>query len=114
KAQLLIDELKTEQIIVALKNDSLDAAILSTPLKERGIREKVLFYEPFYLYTSADHPMAQKKKIASEDLTGEDLWLLQDGHCFKNQVVTFCTGLAEGPRQVQFKGGNFETLRLIL
>lgn len=114
KVQLLIDELKTEEIIEALRNDSLDAAILSTPLKERGLREKVLFYEPFYLYSSPDHPIAEKKKVAHEDLQGEDLWLLQDGHCFRNQVVSFCTTQSEGPKQIQFKGGNFETLRLIL
>lgn len=114
KVQLLIDELKTEEIIDALKNDALDAAILATPLKERGLREKVLFYEPFYLYTSPDHPLSKKQKIANEDLTGEDLWLLQDGHCFRNQVVSFCTSPVEGEKQVQFKGGNFETLRLIL
>lgn len=114
--ELLIDELKTEDIISALQEDELDAALLSTPLREKGLKERPLFYEPFYCYTSPGHPLSQQAKVDSEKLQPEDLWLLQEGHCFKNQVTNYCEFRESvgKKRGLQFKGGNFETLRLIL
>jgi LysR family hydrogen peroxide-inducible transcriptional activator len=96
-----------------LSEDSLDAGILATPLGVPGLRERPLFYEPFYLYVSKSHPLNARKRLREDDLKAEDMWLLEDGHCLRNQVVRYCSLKSrEGVfPNVQFEGGNIDTLR---
>ncbi len=116
KLNLKIDEMKTENIVRELRSDQLDAGILATPLHEDGLIEKVLYYESFQLYVSGQHQLASRKKIHEEDLDGSDMWLLQDGHCLRNQIVKICS-IKSGKgvfKNVQFEGGNLETLRYLV
>jgi len=112
KVDLRIDELKTEGIIRQLRSDALDAGLLSTPLQEEGITERPLFMEPFLIYVNPHHPLAKKERIRLADIEGQETWLLQDGHCFKNQVVRLCSR-ATSPStfaNVRFEGGSLDTL----
>lgn len=120
KVTLKIEELRTSSIIEALRQDQIDAGILATPLHETGLKERPLYYEPFHLYVQKDHPLAKRTKIREEDLDGSEMWLLQDGHCFRTQVVRFCSLTAPGAREsgairnVRFEGGSLETLRQLI
>lgn len=117
KVRLCIDELKTSDIVRALRDDALDAGLLATPLGEAGLRERVLFYEPFYLYVSPHHPLARKRKVSEDDLAPGDMWLLADGHCFRDQVIKYCEmnpGESAVLCNVRFEGSNFETLRYLI
>jgi LysR family hydrogen peroxide-inducible transcriptional activator len=112
--QLDIDELKTVDIIRALRDDSLDAGVLATPLHEPGLKEQPLFYEPFHLYINGRHPLQERKRIRESDLTEGEIWLLKEGHCFRDQVLSYCGLVNEGKsvlRGIRFEGSNFETLR---
>ena len=113
---LSIDELKTHQIIEYLNDDRLDAGLLATPLHEEGIRERPIYYEPFYLYVAKAHPLNARKRIREDDLSGHDMWLLRDGHCFRNQIVRYCSLKPnEGVfPNVEFEGGNIDTLRYLI
>jgi len=117
KVDLYIEELKTETIIEQLRKDFIDAGILATPLKEKGIRERPLFYEPFYAYSSAEHEIHKSRGIKANQLAkNQDIWLLQDGHCFKNQVLNLCsldeeTGVF---KNIHFESGNLETIRYLI
>ncbi|MGE0528237.1 MAG: LysR substrate-binding domain-containing protein [Bdellovibrionales bacterium] len=113
---LKIDELKTRDVLEMLSEDRLDAALLATPLGETGLHERPLYYEPFYLYVAPSHPLNARKRIREEDLSGEDMWILADGHCFRNQVARYCTLAAEGGvfPNVHFEGGNIDTLRYLI
>jgi LysR family hydrogen peroxide-inducible transcriptional activator len=74
----------------------------------------VLFYEPFYLYVNAENKLYGKKRVSENDLDGADIWLLKDGHCFRDQVINYCSigeGQHSAVRNLSFEGGNFETLR---
>jgi LysR family hydrogen peroxide-inducible transcriptional activator len=105
--------LQTEQIKRAHKDDTVDAALLATPLGERGLRERLIFYEPFHVYAARRHPLLKKKAVRQSDLFGNDVWLVEDGHCIRNQVVNFCT-IGPGGRaydNVSFESGDLETLR---
>lgn len=90
KLQLQIWEYTTERIIQELKNGTLDCGILSTPLQESNIIERPLFYETFVAYVSESSPLFQKKIVATEDLGEEKLWLLNEGHCMRGQVLNIC------------------------
>jgi LysR family hydrogen peroxide-inducible transcriptional activator len=112
QVKLKINEYQTEDIIKFLKMDSIDAAILVTPLKDEQIIEKHLFFEPFYAFLSDNHPLRNKKNLGMEDLKGEDLWLLEEGHCFREQMLQVCSWGRKNKvlQNVEFASGSLETL----
>lgn len=110
KIQLQVIELTTEQILERIRRDELDAAILATPLREKGIIEKPLFYEPFVSFIPANHPMSKEQFITNSELDLDDLLLLNEGHCFRNSVLNLCGQNGNGERKVNLESGNFETL----
>jgi len=113
KVRLKIEEMKTETIVTELKRDDLDGAILATPLDEASLTEHVLYYEDFMLYVSETNPLSKKKWISEEDLDGAEMWLLEDGHCLRNQIIKMCSLRKESPvfKNVSFESGNLDTLR---
>lgn len=110
---LVAKELKTEDIIEALRKETIDAGILVTPLHERGIIEEPLFYEAFTVYASTRHPISQKETIHPADLDPGDIWLLNEGHCFRDQTINLCAhGQDHATRQnFEFESGSLETLK---
>lgn len=116
KVNLVIEELKTADIVVALDEDRLDAALAVTPLKESRFEEQVLFYEPFYLYVGEGHSLYKQARVRETDLTEEDIWLLGEGHCLRNQIVRLCSLRRDGGvfHNVTFESGNMETLKRLV
>lgn len=108
---LEIEELESNDIITQLKNGKIDIGILATPLGDKSIREVRMYNEPFAFYGHKTHPLLENKEISMESLEDlENLWLLKDGHCFKNQVLNICEHPAEN-RSIQFESGSIETLK---
>ncbi len=116
KVNLLIEELKTADIVQALDEDRLDAGLAVTPLKESRFEEQVLFYEPFYLYVGEGHPLYKQARVRETDLNEGDIWLLGEGHCLRNQVVRLCSlrGSKGVFHNVTFESGNMETLKRLV
>jgi len=113
KVNLIIEERTTEEIIRMLKNGQLDAAIAATPLGEESIKEIVLYYEPFVAYVPENNPAFKKKEFGVADLEEnlDNILLLQDGHCFRNNVLNICRNNALiADNQFQIESGSFETL----
>ena len=113
KVNLIIEERTTEEIIRMIKNGQLDAAIAATPLDEETIKEIVLYYEPFVAYVSENNPAYRKKEFEIEDLelNLNNILLLQDGHCFRNNVLNICKATnLPGGSNFQIESGSFETL----
>lgn len=96
-----------------LKSGQLDAAIAATPLSEESIKEVVLYYEPFVAYIPENNPAFGKKEFSVKDLEDNlnNILLLQDGHCFRNNVLNICKA-ASLPQQNRFhlESGSFETM----
>ncbi|GAB3543819.1 LysR substrate-binding domain-containing protein [Spirosoma fluminis] len=107
-----IQELVTEQIVERLKKGLIDVGLVVTPLAENGITEIPLFREPFVVYAADSHPLFQKPVIASADLQTDGLWLLTEGHCFRNQVMNICGAdrQANGGTALRYETGSLETL----
>jgi len=116
KVKFQIEELQTQQILQALEQDDIDAGLLVTPLGVDHLDEQVLFYEPFDLYLNPKHELAKKTKITEEDLDGSDLWLLNEGHCFRSQMIRICSLGKKNSvlKNVQFESGNLETLKRLV
>lgn len=107
-------EMETKQIITALRNNELDAALLSTPLEETGIKEYPLFYEPFVAYFSNNEKALSKRLVSVEDIELDRVWLLNEGHCMRNQVLDLCSDQIQrlqADRPYRYESSNVETLR---
>lgn len=111
KVDLHIEELNTVTIMTRLQEGKLDAGIAATPLKNEKLLERPLYYEPFVGYIPKNHRLNELKEIHSEDIENESLLVLEDGHCFRNQVLSMCSIKNSGKKNnFQFKSGSFETL----
>lgn len=111
KVNLNIQELTTNNIILFLKEGKLDAGIAATPLKIDSIEERPLYYEPFVGYIPPYHHLNTITELTQEDLNDENVLVLEDGHCFRNQALTLC-GLGNQTKKNSFdiQSGSFETL----
>jgi LysR family hydrogen peroxide-inducible transcriptional activator len=109
--QLQILELTTTSIIESLRNDELDAAIMATPLNEKAIIEKPLYYEPFMAFVPSSHKLSEEQFITNSELDINDILLLNEGHCFRNSVINLCDQQPNDSNQaLSLESGNFEIL----
>ena len=112
---LIVREMTTEQIVRALRNETLDVGLLATPLPESDLHELHLFHEPFVGYLSKGHSLWNKKTIKVDDLDPEQIWLLSEGHCMRNQVLNLCREQPHsGDQQFVYESGSVETLKRLV
>ncbi|MGB3800118.1 MAG: LysR substrate-binding domain-containing protein [Lewinella sp.] len=110
--QLRFREMRSEVIIEELRRGDLDIGLLVTPLEERQLREIPLFYEPFLIYASAGEAILDKSPLRPDHVNRKDLWILQEGHCFRNQVLNLCEKSPIPPTgNFHFEAGTVETLK---
>jgi LysR family transcriptional regulator, hydrogen peroxide-inducible genes activator len=109
-------EQTTGKIVDLLHKDLIDVGILVTPLKEEKILEKPLFYEEMLIYINSENKLHQKKDITLKDIAVPEIWLLSDGHCFRDQVVNLCSflGTVDSQLPFHFEAGSLETLMNIV
>ncbi|XOV95038.1 MAG: LysR substrate-binding domain-containing protein [Bacteroidota bacterium] len=84
-----IHESITENVVKSVKLGEYDVGIISTPITTPGIQSIPLFYEEFYLYIS-DKSMGDTHEMKLEDIPYDNLWLLDEGNCFRDQVNDLC------------------------
>jgi len=110
-----VTEMQTGDIVRHLKTNRLDVGILVTPLDDKEIREIPVFYEPILLYTSDNLKYFQQDKVDLKSLTQENLLLLEEGHCFRGQVMNLCTTKGKKVHhQLNYQSGSFETLKAMV
>ncbi len=107
-----IEELMTHEVLEKMKKGQLDIGIISTPINEEGLTGLPVYYEPFVMFVSDEHKIATKQLISSRDLKLEEMWLLADGHCFRNHVINLCGEDNYYPKKLKFgyKTGSLEVL----
>lgn len=105
--ELRISEMRTESILRKLQTAEIDLAILATPLNEPTLLEVPLYYEKFVAYISPDCPLHAASEISSVDMPSENLWVLEEGHCLRNQVFNFCHTLKHASI---YEAGSIDTL----
>jgi len=87
---LKVSEMHTSTIIEKLRVAEIDMAILSTPLDDPKILEVPLYYERFIAYISPNEPIYERTELSATDMPLDKLWVLEEGHCLRNQVFNFC------------------------
>lgn len=109
--KLLIWEYTTEDIIHHLKTGVIDCGILATPLVDATLVETPLYYENFVSYISKNSKLYKKKTIDAGDLADENIWLLNEGHCMRSQVLNICRSTKNNRLQsLTYNTGSVETL----
>jgi len=108
--QIKLTEGQTAVISRMLRDGELDAVILALPLHEDNVIETELYREPFYLAVSRHHPKAKKKTASLDDLDNEEVLLLEDGHCLRDQALEVCAS-HNAVENTNFRATSLETLR---
>lgn len=111
-----VEEMVSEDIINSLKKDKIDVGIFVTPAKEDKIKERPLFYEEMMIYAHKDHDILKKSIIEVKDIATPEIWMLGDGHCFRNQVINLCEmhDLQHQELPFEFESNSLETLMKIV
>ena len=110
--KLVVNELTTDLIISKLREGKIDAGILVTPLQETGIKEDPLFYEELVTYVSKSNMAYKKTYVLPADIDPGKLWLLEEGHCFRSQIVNLCElrKKSQEGSHFEYEAGSIETL----
>lgn len=108
--RLQLVEEKTEEIVKMLDQGRLDAGVLALPVEEHGLEMLTLFKEHFVAAMPAAHPLSDNTTISLQDLEGEELLLLEEGHCLREHALAVCD-LAGAHERVDFHATSMETLR---
>ena len=114
KVDLMIREMKSRDIIHALRHDMLDAAIMSGGTIPDDIQEADLFNDRFFVYVSPDHPLRQRNNIRIEDIDPRRMLLLSEGNCLRDQILELCLPRKNTTRQYAFDCDSIETLMRIV
>ena len=111
QTKLIIHEQQTSDIIAGLKNDLLDIGLLVTPVFESDIREIPLFNEPFLAFFPNEYPLEDKETINSKNLDLDNLLVLTDGHCFRDQTLNICGHTGQSHKlNFDYQSGSIEAL----
>lgn len=111
---LRVTEMKTEEIKKALAQGDLDAGILARIDGLEEMQLHTLFHEQFYAYVAQNEPLASRTTIRNADLKGQYLWLLDEGHCFRDQLMKFCELKSAARSKRAYKLGSIETFMRIV
>lgn len=87
---LVLQELKTDDIFTHLTDGQLDAGIIAQTVDERDWHSIVLYREPFYLVCAKTHRLAKRKRIRLSDIDADEWLLLDEGHCLREQAMRIC------------------------
>ena len=102
-------EMKTNDIKKALQTGEIDAGIVASLAGMEELQQTPLFYEQFFVYVSRKDILFNSEVIRTSDLNGEQLWLLDEGHCFRDQLVRFCQMKSARASQLAYHLGSMET-----
>jgi LysR family transcriptional regulator, hydrogen peroxide-inducible genes activator len=114
--KLKIVETNTTSIIAELKKETLDVGILATPLDLEGIKETFLFHENFRVFVSDKEKLLKKRYLLPQDIDIRRLWLLEEGHCLREQVINLCELQKQQARlhHLEYEAGSIESLLKIV
>ncbi|RIH85558.1 LysR family transcriptional regulator [Calidithermus roseus] len=107
--ELSVREELTPGILQGLLEGRLDAGLIGTPEGLPGLELTSLFEEGFVAYVAPSHPLYARSALHPVEIPLEDTWVLSEGHCFREQILSVCR---PGPlrRRVEFQSGDLETL----
>lgn len=114
EVHLEVQELITDQIIEKMERGQLDAGLFVTPSEIPDLVEMPLFYEDFVAYVAPNNKLYKKLEVAPDELNLDDVWVLNEGHCFRNQVLNICKPIKSESEKFRFECGSLEALKRLV
>jgi LysR family transcriptional regulator, hydrogen peroxide-inducible genes activator len=116
--EVIVNEIITDEIVSYLKKDKIDVGILALPINQAGIEEETLYFEPFIGYIPEGHKLFDKESLVVDDIDIDELLLLEEGHCFREQALKLCGSserdISNKTNKVLFESGNLDTLKKLV
>jgi LysR family hydrogen peroxide-inducible transcriptional activator len=110
RLELMLYEYQTEPMLERLRQGDIDLGVLALPVDSEGLAERTLYEEPFVVALPEGHRLAARAHLRSEDLAGETVLLLEEGHCLRDQALAACRHSGMNEKQ-DFRATSLETLR---
>ena len=107
---LMLYEHQTEALLKRLRDGEIDLGILALPIAQEGLESRTLYEEAFTLAVPNQHPLSAKTTVKLQDLKGQTLLLLEDGHCLRDQALEVCSRI-DVKEAEDFRATSLETLR---
>jgi len=107
---LMLYEYQTEELLKRLRDGEIDLGVMALPVLQDGLESRLLYEEPFTVALPNHHSLAAKATIRVQDLKGQTLLLLEDGHCLRDQALEVCSRVDVREAE-DFRATSLETLR---
>jgi LysR family hydrogen peroxide-inducible transcriptional activator len=111
RLELRLYEYQTATMLEKLQGGDLDLGILALPVELEGLEARELYSEPFTVAIPDQHKLAKRETVRVDDLKGETLLLLEDGHCLRDQALEVCSRIGGLQEKQDFRATSLETLR---
>jgi LysR family hydrogen peroxide-inducible transcriptional activator len=108
---LIIEENFTGNLAPMLRDGDIDVAIIALPFVLPGVTTRVMYEEPFSVVVPEGHAWAKRKSVKPSELSGENMLVLNSGHCFRDQVLEACPGQSNTALPEGRSGSSLETIR---
>ena len=110
RLELRLYEYQTAAMLAKLHAGEIDVGILALPVEVDGLESRALYREAFVVALPEHHPLAARERVRLADLKGEQLLLLEEGHCLRDQALEVCSRVGVSDQQ-DFRATSLETLR---
>jgi LysR family hydrogen peroxide-inducible transcriptional activator len=108
--KLMLYEYQTQPLLEKLRAGEIELGILALPVPLDGLEARELYDEPFTVALPNQHPLSKRTHVKLDDLTGETLLLLEDGHCLRDQALDVCS-MVNVKENEDYRATSLETLR---
>jgi LysR family hydrogen peroxide-inducible transcriptional activator len=108
--KVMLYEYQTQPLLEKLRAGDIDLGILALPVPLDGLEARPLYEEDFTLAVPSSNPLAKRSNVKIDDLTGETLLLLEDGHCLRDQALDVCSRI-DVKESEDYRATSLETLR---
>ncbi len=110
RLKLMLYEYQTQPLLERLRSGDIELGILALPVPLDGLEARELYDEAFTVAVPNNSELAKKTSLRTEDLNGETVLLLEDGHCLRDQALDVCSRV-EVKESEDYRATSLETLR---
>lgn len=110
RLKLMLYEYQTQPLLEKLRAGDIELGIIALPVPLDGLESRDLYHEPFMVAVPSNHALAKKAHVKIDDLSGESLLLLEDGHCLRDQALDVCS-MVDVKQNEDYRATSLETLR---
>ena len=112
--EVVVEELVSALIIDKLQKGQLDVGLFVPLTNIHNLEQRLIFKEEFIGYVNEDHPLYKVEKIDAFLLHVDDVWVMNEGHCFREQVLNICRPAETANGQLRFQSGSLEALKKLV